>query len=1235
LDNYAEVHDPLLAVTSIKGAKFAGLEDHTKSFGNLVEAKIKSFNGMVTRKGGRQLIGWFKQSILGLVDGKLGSYIGAIAAFAFWFNRLRLGRGIKGVVLHMKASQVLLMQSIGGDRVSDLTELKVRVNRSRSGLPRIIPVLHRRRIIAGDRTVIRFWNTLFGVYRVLDFPGSLKTKTITDPATSVLSKERLQDVLDFIPIFWKSIFRLSVERKFKRVLKQAIRAFPIAKSSPQTAAISDPENQISYISSSWEAVRRAAKVWTLPKFDGVRDAFYGYLLGSGNVSFANLLGEWGLKPYEEYKDFKGLRTVLSNRKKITYSESLQLRKILLAENMVPEMVVRLKSGNFAPLISRGIDVDSLPKTHWLARDPKIFVLLTKLTTWAEQGAVKSTQVLIHPDIGGWYLCDAVISQVTIRRRQWKKLLIKDSLGKLGLKFEPAGKVRVFAMVDSWTQWALFPLHKAIQVLLRAIVQDGTFDQVAPISRLIDRWNEGKIDKRSNVYSFDLSAATDRLPVSLQESLLGEVLGKDLAANWRNLLVKRTYTLRREDGKEVDLSYAVGQPMGALSSWVLLALTHHFIVQFAYYLVCKDKGVVWTWYSDYAILGDDMVVIGKSVAAKYLVIMRWLGVGIGLAKSIKAKKRLVLEFAKRFFVDSQDCSMVSLRDILVTMLSTAVSSEFMRKHDYSLNSYLSLRGLGYKSRGSVTGRLWSLGQRLRVYLVFLSYPGNVLGKESYTAWMSMTSINTVLPVDGMNWDRVLDYLWDIWIKKYGKRIGHPDPVLQAERVVIINEEQQEAFSTISRWEDLPNDSRGWEASEGWFHGKMPSGIVKNWKMRLYFWWWSIGSEYLGYIPKLPMVKVYKERRILAPIASASGLIDTEVLMDKRILEIAAKTWWIQFNGIHEGMESKVEIVLKTSMYDPWLKRRTGRNKIPHTGLTYFEKTNFSSKIFVEFLWGLMTELDSTILFPKITMSTDMRTEELKYSTFLSLYNHWKNIQGNINHKPVGIPKRRKPKALAMQLWVKPSNELMIPVPEQTKLITLTNLVSLKGKVSTEEILREPRGRAIGKMWESLVETWAKISLFMNSDVYRYLGYLVDCLVWVIILKSLNSFWDSLNTSTLSFEPVSLEEQPEIPGEANRGPNKSLGKAVIICGVAIGLALLSFYMYEVYTNTLTNTYLTTLNYTDPMVKPLYLPAYAEIREVIPLGIGRTEIISMFEPRNLGNATPDLITPTSPMHMHGFWE
>jgi hypothetical protein len=90
------------------------------------------------------------------VDGRLGNYIGVIAVFVFWFNKLREGRGMKGVVLHMKASQVLLMQAIGRDRVIDLSELKVRVKRSRQGLPMIIPVIHRRRIMAGDRTVIRF-----------------------------------------------------------------------------------------------------------------------------------------------------------------------------------------------------------------------------------------------------------------------------------------------------------------------------------------------------------------------------------------------------------------------------------------------------------------------------------------------------------------------------------------------------------------------------------------------------------------------------------------------------------------------------------------------------------------------------------------------------------------------------------------------------------------------------------------------------------------------------------------------------------------------------------------------------------------------------------------------------------------------------------------------------------------------------------------------------------------------
>jgi hypothetical protein len=50
------------------------------------------------------------------------------------------------------------------------------------------------------------------------------------------------------------------------------------------------------------------------------------------------------------------------------------------------------------------------------------------------------------------------------------------IGKLGFKQEPAGKVRVFAMVDIITQWMLEPLHRLIFRKLKDIPMDGTFDQ---------------------------------------------------------------------------------------------------------------------------------------------------------------------------------------------------------------------------------------------------------------------------------------------------------------------------------------------------------------------------------------------------------------------------------------------------------------------------------------------------------------------------------------------------------------------------------------------------------------------------------------------------------------------------------------------------------------------------------------------------------------------------------------
>jgi hypothetical protein len=95
------------------------------------------------------------------------------------------------------------------------------------------------------------------------------------------------------------------------------------------------------------------------------------------------------------------------------------------------------------------------------------------------------------------------------------------LGKLCQKFEAAGKVRIFAVTDVWTQSVLHPLHEALFALLRKIPQDGTFDQLKPLQVLIDKGHK-------DFWSYDLSAATDRLPIAFQTQILSYFIGKTVA-----------------------------------------------------------------------------------------------------------------------------------------------------------------------------------------------------------------------------------------------------------------------------------------------------------------------------------------------------------------------------------------------------------------------------------------------------------------------------------------------------------------------------------------------------------------------------------------------------------------------------------------------------------------------------------------------------------------------------------
>jgi len=236
------------------------------------------------------------------------------------------------------------------------------------------------------------------------------------------------------------------------------------------------------------------------------------------------------------------------------------------------------------------------------------------------------------------------------------------LGALSLKREPAGKIRVFAMVDVWTQSALRPLHDRIFQFLAKLPNDGTFDQDESFRRA-----QAKAVKAGCSYGYDLSAATDRLPLSLQKVVLNSIFGEGVGDTWASLLVDRDYIINPRTQDEFNtpscLRYAVGQPMGALSSWGMLALTHHFIVQYCA-IKCKLASSS-VWFEGYELLGDDIVLFHPRVADLYKRVMNQLGVEINASKSVISPNLPVLEFAKRFAIGFRDLSPLSFRQVVNT------------------------------------------------------------------------------------------------------------------------------------------------------------------------------------------------------------------------------------------------------------------------------------------------------------------------------------------------------------------------------------------------------------------------------------------------------------------------------------------------------------------------------------------------------------------------------------------
>lgn len=82
-----------------------------------------------------------------------------------------------------------------------------------------------------------------------------------------------------------------------------------------------------------------------------------------------------------------------------------------------------------------------------------------------------------------------------------------------------GKTRVIGILDYWSQCVLKGIHKDLERFLSKIPEDCTFDQTVWFS---------KLPTDQTFYSFDLSNATDRLPVKHQRDIIEIIYGKRIA-----------------------------------------------------------------------------------------------------------------------------------------------------------------------------------------------------------------------------------------------------------------------------------------------------------------------------------------------------------------------------------------------------------------------------------------------------------------------------------------------------------------------------------------------------------------------------------------------------------------------------------------------------------------------------------------------------------------------------------
>jgi hypothetical protein len=726
----------------------------------------------------------------------------ALVAFARRSNQIQAKQGLSGLAKYLKVCKLMLMQSLAMPtrKLSGQVIGGHAVAKTKGGLPRIIPVVHRKAIRRGDALYIQFWMTLFSLYKVFELKPVYKLHTIfrRGKPESELEATGLFHGMDHFKNILFSKSRTLADKVSPNALSRIrepewfFEPLPILmKVTPNTL-----KGEIAFFNSI-----RDAKVWVKhPLFPllkafayrvenrqpGTRteDAFVRapgtQTPGESNGSYVQAIELLEKMGQGKLLSIGGKKVQAHNLVEEMKEVPSPLQFLKEERSKAPDSPLPLNS-SFYEFFNQIANAD-LSK----GLDPtKLWVDLVKPapTEFSNPPVTGLYESVVNKDTYPEPSTDSPLQRVEVLTKDRSPLPKVGSLGRLGLKNEPNGKVRVFAMVDWWTQSFMAPLHKWLFSLLKTIKEDATFNQ----DRAVRQFTElAKARGLKEIYSFDLSAATDRLPILIQIKLLGSFISERTAALWATLLVGRGYRVpkkawrflpkgglevqlpslfsshlyktkvmdyaskedilrlfsRREKGTE-EIYYKVGAPMGCLSNWAMLALTHHYLVQSAAKAVGYNR-----WFDEYLVLGDDIVIGNTKVALEYQQLMLDIGVPINRSKSLLSDNGS-FEFASQFVHKAtHNCSPFSMDEITVAKSSLPglllLLSKLRRHPKITLKSVLQFMGFSHEAI-SVALRsthyfIEKKMSRLMQAIALMLMPGtSPWSKKTYTDWIRATSI----------------------------------------------------------------------------------------------------------------------------------------------------------------------------------------------------------------------------------------------------------------------------------------------------------------------------------------------------------------------------------------------------------------------------------------------------------------------------------------------------------------